>query len=60
MMDFGGKFLNVLLFMRSWPGDLLFLSFLTIDRSSPGGEGARLVVPWAETMRWIDQFEECK
>jgi len=35
MMVFGGKFLTILLLMRSWPGDLLFLSFLTIDRTSP-------------------------
>ena len=34
MMVFGGKFLIVLLFMKSWLDDLLFLSFLAIDRMS--------------------------
>lgn len=34
-MVFGGRFLTVLLFMRSWPGDLLVLSFFTIERISP-------------------------
>lgn len=36
IMDFGGKFLTVALFMQSWPGDLFFFSFFNNRKDFSG------------------------
>lgn len=53
MKVFGSKFLTVILFMRSWPGDILFLSILTIDRTYPGVVGeADSAMGKGDEMNW--------